>query len=780
MPCPERELAAARTSGRARAMHVGSLRVRALQSISDASNKPAEHGDGHSVEPASAVDDEAEARPAYRAFVCSSGHLTWTWAADGSFLHGESWQAFTGQSTEMLRSGRWLEAIHPEDLARVERSCLPRATVKTPIEIEFRLRRYDGAFRSMLARLVPAYHSNEADAWLGFATDITSKTASLDDAKDTALLQDSLDNTSDDASTRSGQLEAIFEGMVDGVLVCDGDGKILHMNSAYRNMLGLRDSDRPLVSLPEGRGRLFAPRNRLGEFVAEHKRPVARILRGEVLNGSIDSDYIVRTADGREILLSVSGAPVYHASRRIVGAVAIFRDVTDRRAMERRTQDALNALLALAEALVRDGVQADETESAAGAGMAERLARLTLTVLGCQRVVLVAHDEHGMAPIGGASVDPSRRERPPSWDSEEISRFLNDSLGDEVVGRLASGEVIAVDLQTMQWRQSTNPLASRQVLLCPMRIDNSFVGVLIIGRGPDYHEFSADERMLAGAVASLIGLLVERSRLRRDQARSDARELALRETNRRMNEFLGIAGHELRTPLTSISAGIQLAERRLQHAATGMSVDDGALATQFTMASTILGKIFDQIRRLDRLIGDLLDVSRIEADHLQLRLAPCDLVSLALDVVNDQRQLEPKRVIRFEAGETRGAPVLADADRIAQVVTNFITNALKYSPFESAITVRAAALDSCARVSVSDHGQGLHAEEQQQIWQRFYRAPSVEVQVGSGVGLGLGLHISSTIIERHAGKIGVDSVRGEGSTFWFELPLVDSHPPTQT
>ena len=114
---------------------------------------------------------------------------------------------------------------------------------------------------------------------------------------------------------------------------------------------------------------------------------------------------------------------------------------------------------------------------------------------------------------------------------------------------------------------------------------------------------------------------------------------------------------------------------------------------------------------------------------------------------------------------------MADADRIGQVVTNLLTNALKYSPEDAAVEVVVRAEENSLRVEVRDKGPGLTVEQRKHLFERFYRAPAIEVVSGAGVGLGLGLHICKTIIERHGGEIGVISAPGRGSAFWFTLPL---------
>jgi signal transduction histidine kinase len=240
-----------------------------------------------------------------------------------------------------------------------------------------------------------------------------------------------------------------------------------------------------------------------------------------------------------------------------------------------------------------------------------------------------------------------------------------------------------------------------------------------------------------------------------------------------MDEFLSIASHELRSPLTSIKGNIQLTQRRLKAVIGNRSASTLDDLDKLEMAYTLLERAEQQMRVLNRLVNDLIDISRIQAGKLdlQIQLRPSDLASIVKEVVQEQRKLHPERTIRLEISAQEPVPVTADDDRIGQVVTNYLTNALKYSTIERPVDVSLQLGSGMARVSVRDEGPGLSLEDQERIWERFYQAENIDVQTGSSVGLGLGLYISKTIIERHHGQVGVQSRRGVGSTFWFTLPL---------
>lgn len=237
-----------------------------------------------------------------------------------------------------------------------------------------------------------------------------------------------------------------------------------------------------------------------------------------------------------------------------------------------------------------------------------------------------------------------------------------------------------------------------------------------------------------------------------------------------MDEFLSIASHELRTPLTTIRANIQLAHRRLSSIA---DLPQDEVVARVTPLIALMARAERQSGLLNRLVGDLLDVSRIRSGKLELWLERCDLAAIVRDATQEQRLNNPGRKIGLILVPIEPVPVYADPDRIGQVVTNFLTNAIKYSPEEKPIEVTLEVSREWGRVSVRDEGPGLPPRERKLIWDRFHRASGVEVITGSGVGLGLGLHISKSIIERHHGGVGVSSAIGHGSAFWFRLPLVE-------
>lgn len=246
------------------------------------------------------------------------------------------------------------------------------------------------------------------------------------------------------------------------------------------------------------------------------------------------------------------------------------------------------------------------------------------------------------------------------------------------------------------------------------------------------------------------------------------------ELERKKDEFICRASHELHTPLTSIKGNLQLAERRLHR----ILADEDRLLSLEDQASlknllVWVERALRQVNAENRLINDLLDATRIQAEKLQVSLEADDLTSIVCDAVNDMAIVASTRSIHLEIPQKLEIPVLADRVRIGQVVTNYLTNALKYSAETLPVTVGITCQPGEARVWVRDRGPGLSLEAQKRIWDRFYQLSSFVAYSGvGGGGMGLGLYISQELIRQHGGEVGVESATDQGSTFWFTLPLL--------
>jgi PAS domain S-box-containing protein len=246
---------------------------------------------------------------------------------------------------------------------------------------------------------------------------------------------------------------------------------------------------------------------------------------------------------------------------------------------------------------------------------------------------------------------------------------------------------------------------------------------------------------------------------------------ARKEVERQKDLFLSMTGHELKTPQAVLRGTLQLVQRRLKRITTTEQVSP----EWKTFAQDLTQDLEDLVRQVDvqtRLINDLLDVSRITTNTLQLELRRCELGSIVRETIEDWRVIAPGRSLLLEVPAYPAVHVRADRDRISQVVSNYVTNALRYARPDQPVHIGLTTQDDVACVWVRDQGSGLSAEAQKEIWQRFHQVREVPVLSGSETGLGLGLYICQMLIGHHQGEVGVKSTPGEGCTFWFTLPLV--------
>lgn len=580
-----------------------------------------------------------------------------------------------------------------------------------------------------------------------------------------------------EAAAQASELEAIFESITDGVFVFSNNQHISRMNSAFRELMGITSQievEQFFHPNDERRTQVTA-RDENGQPLSYDQLPQSRILRGEVLKGANAAEVVLQTLDGRTREVSVNGAPVRNQDGQLIGALCICRDVTERRQLERRTQETLRALLAMAEALVLTPEHTSPsggltTQKLAGPNaaskVAHRMAELTCSVLGCQRVSITAVEPETeiLYPIAVVGLPPEQERQ--WWAEQPQDVRLHDGPDPTLTDRLLANEVLLIDMTQPPFNAAPNPYNVHVMLIAPMSAGNQLIGFLSLDYGRTEHVYTEEEIALAKAVGQLAALVIERERLLRERADARANELALREANRRMDEFLGMTSHELKTPLTSIKGNTQLTVRQLHNSMQNMQ------KMQEMMMSTER-----QIRLLDRLVDDLLDISRTQSQQLQLSLAPCDLSTIVQDAVEEQRRVWPTRTIHLTLPANRQTPINADASRISQVITNYLSNAHRYSfddrPIEA--TVQLKEDQQQVMVSVQDQGIGLSPEEQTYIWERFHRVHEIEVTdrvQNAHAGLGLGLYICKTIIEQHGGSVGVESTPDVGSTFWFTLPLL--------
>lgn len=230
-----------------------------------------------------------------------------------------------------------------------------------------------------------------------------------------------------------------------------------------------------------------------------------------------------------------------------------------------------------------------------------------------------------------------------------------------------------------------------------------------------------------------------------------------RSLEQQKDDFIAITSHELRTPLTSIKAFSQVLEKRLRQKGD-------------QDASVLLSRINDQTLKMTEMVNTFLDVSRIETGNLKLQPSRFNLKPLITRQINDLTKTDPLHH-EIKLDYQLSGLVTADKNRLEQVITNLLVNAIKYSPKVTPITVTVTSNKHQLILSVKDHGIGIPKGQQALVFDRFYRVNSSANHTPVTGGYGIGLYIVKKIIQAHHGKIWVESVQGTGSTFFISLPL---------
>jgi len=642
---------------------------------------------------------------------------------------------------------------------------------------------------------------------------------------------------------RAGQMQAIFDAMVDGLILFDTTGRVITANPALLQLVGfqaIRGINHVSDSMSqEQRHTVFDLRDTQGRPIPVGNDPMQRLLRGETLTGADVAEVQLRTLDGRQVEISVSGAPVRDQAGQVIGAAATVRDVTERRRLERDAAERASLIECIFDTMA-DGIALCD-----GEGRLLATNRILRTIIGREHYadfatlspaaraeLLHARDADGrlMSPSGLPDVRALGGETLKDNSAMDLRVRMGDGSDAELnvtaapvrdpAGRITGAVTVWRDVTAR--RQLERELATRMsqiegifetaadgIALCDeqgrfVRANQAFASILALDRDPCFYAsfpeerarllqvrepatnrpLSSDERpisralrgeVLAGATAvderirALDGrdvdISVSAAPLRDEAGRVTGAVVVMRDvTERRELEreralIMNTVSHELKTPLNIMRMGGELI-RRYAERHTPPEMETLMETVEVVNSATSL---------MRRLVNDLVDVARMEMGHLTLSLAPTDLADLARRVAQDHRGLTG-RSINVEAPKHL-VVASGDAMRIIQVLTNLISNAFKYSPADSPVRLRLRRAHRQARFEVRDEGPGIPREFQTRIFERFYQSPGITVQQGSGVGLGLGLYICRQLVELHGGHIDVTSEVGQGSTFWFTLPL---------
>ena len=539
------------------------------------------------------------------------------------------------------------------------------------------------------------------------------------------------------------RLAAILRAVSDGVAVQDKSGRLVFANAAAARLCGFAEAREMLESPPEQILERF-------EVLDEQGRPFppARLPGRLVLEGKEAEEVVLRVRHkhtGQNFYSIVTAGPVYGPSGEVELAINVFRDITERK----NTEDWWH-FLADATAVLSSSLDYEIT--------LERVAQMAVPRLGDWCAVDMAADASGsVRRLAVAHVDPAKvalarriQERyPPDLDSPRgLARVLR--TGEPELYPEIPDELLVASARDPEHLRLSRELGLKSAILVPLKVGERVLGVITIVAAESNYRYGAVDLASAIELARRAALAVENARLYREA------QAAVR----RRDEFLSVASHELKTPLSSVHLQVQ-SLLRLAARAGSREFPSDKLAAKLLRADTQLGK-------LTALINQLLDVTHIVSGQFMMQPRPTNFAAVVREVT---ARLE-------SAAEAAGSPfdlslapsVLGnwDPDRLEQLVTNLLSNALKYGagqPVE--ITLQRSGRD--ALLVVRDRGPGIEVADQARIFERFERASPMRHYAG----LGLGLWIARQIVLAHSGEIGVESAPGKGASFTVRLPATD-------
>jgi signal transduction histidine kinase len=308
---------------------------------------------------------------------------------------------------------------------------------------------------------------------------------------------------------------------------------------------------------------------------------------------------------------------------------------------------------------------------------------------------------------------------------------------------VVTDEMLVANARDKEHLALMRKIGFRSVMIVPLIVEGKPIGALTFVSTESQRYFTKSDLTIAEEVASRAALAIHNSRLFTDAQKA----IAIRD------EFISVASHELKTPVTSLKMYTQIVLRQLEKQGN-------------TMLSSPLFKMNAQIDKLTLLINDLLNISKIQLGKLEFNEEHINLQEVVEDTIESIQSGTQSHKLILEGRIKK--TVWGDKDRISQVLTNLLTNAIKYSPHANKVKIKVSEGRTHAQISVQDFGIGIDKEQQRKIFNRFYRVSGPEERTFPG--LGIGLYISTEIIKRHGGKISVQSVKGKGSEFSFTIP----------
>ncbi|GAA4104281.1 PAS domain S-box protein [Mucilaginibacter panaciglaebae] len=526
---------------------------------------------------------------------------------------------------------------------------------------------------------------------------------------------------------KQAMLAAIIESSEDAIVSKTLEGIITSWNNSAERMFGYKEQE--VIG------------KHISIIIPDDRLPEETVIINKVSNNERVEHFetMRRTKWGTEIPLSLTVSPIRNEQGKVIGASKIARDISRQKIAEERLQNYAEHMEILNS--IGQTISADLDTQSILQKVTDATTQLTGAAFGAffHNKVNEKGESYMLYTLSG--VPRSAFERFPMPRNTNV--FGPTFRGEGIVRSDDITKDIRYGKNAPYYGMPEGHLPVVSYLAVPVTAKNGeVIGGLFFGH-PEPAKFKQEHEQLIAGIGSQASVALENARLYQE----------ITTLNAKKDEFIGLASHELKTPVTSISGYLQIIERGLP---------DGDRSKSF------INKTLKQVNKLTTLISDLLDVSKIQTGKLPLSYAEFDLVAVLADVSEMLQQNSVRHKIELNYNK-KPIIIKADQQRVEQVVINLVTNAIKYSPGADKVIINAGVSDKKVKVSVRDFGIGIAEDQHSRIFSRFYRVENLASHMS---GLGIGLYISYEIIERHHGKMWVDSELGVGSTFTFELPII--------
>ncbi|NNC03345.1 PAS domain S-box protein, partial [Corallococcus exiguus] len=521
------------------------------------------------------------------------------------------------------------------------------------------------------------------------------------------------------------RFRASFEGAPIGMALVGLEGRFLHVNAALCHLVGYSRDEMLSRSFQD----LTAP-----EDLPLDEENAERMRRGEMSSFQREKHYVRK--DGRRIAVLVWSAVVLDARGRPVHFISQMQDITERQELEQAWRFLADVGPRLAASL------SSRTTLAT-------VAALAVPTLADWCVVACLDANGHIHRVEHAAADARTAERlraldaahgPESLLPAPLVASVQDTGRPVLLPEAPPGMLGAAAVDAGH----PEPLPLRSALILPLYSRERNLGVILLATSGAGRRYGAREQAQAEELARRAALAIDNAGLyeRAEQA------IRMRE------DVLRIVAHDLRTPLNVIQLSARMLEKYLPPG-------DGARPRLETLQKSV--------QRANRLIQDLLDVARMEGGNLSVERKPLEVAPLIQEALEQHRGLAEARSLLLQTHVPEGVPrVLADPERLSQILSNLLGNALKFTPEGGRVLLRVQPEAGQVRFLVSDTGPGIAAEDRPRIFERFWQAGPKRKE-----GAGLGLAIVKGLVEAHGGQVGVDSAPCAGSTFFFTLPTAE-------